>query len=630
MDMRLPSTRLIEAALWIVILLGLGAILSLAKDVLAPLTVSILLSFALSPIVRALQKVGAPRALGAIVALLLFVGALGVWVWFVSGQVTDLADKLPAYQHNMHEKFDGLTRKFGGAGGRGAGIVATLENMLRDFAPGEPGGPAANAPQRVVVVDNSPFTRIGVWSSLASPVLSPIAQFAIVMVFTAFLLASREDLRNRFIKLIGAKDIYRTTQAIDDAGQRIGRMLFAQVLLNGTFGIIIALALWAIGVPNPALWGALAGISRFVPYIGVLFGLVPPLIVAFAFDPGWTPFILTIVLFGVAEGVTGQLIEPIVYGHSSGLSPTAVVVSASIWAFLWGAIGLVLATPLTTCLVVLGRHAPGLAFLQTLLGDDPPLSSQEQFYQRMLAGDPREAAQQARPYIKRDALAEYYDEVALEALRRAHVDVARGDLDDGRLDALTKTTVQLVERLRASGGRGRWRELWRRLANLGRGDRAAALAQAQQDDAVRAHRGVAVLHGGHPLDSLAAAMLTHALDERGLPSRIVSQEQARMASATEYASVGLVCLCYIEPLTVAHLRAASIEARRRCPQAKVMLCIWRDPADESFRGMERKLRCDAIVTGISAAIAAALRLTGERATPWELAMSRMAEAREAA
>jgi len=630
MDMRLPSTRLIEAALWIVILLGLGAILSLAKDVLAPLTVSILLSFALSPIVRALQKVGAPRALGAIVALLLFVGALGVWVWFVSGQVTDLADKLPAYQHNMHEKFDGLTRKFGGAGGRGAGIVATLENMLRDFAPGEPGGSAANAPQRVVVVDNSPFTRIGVWSSLASPVLSPIAQFAIVMVFTAFLLASREDLRNRFIKLIGAKDIYRTTQAIDDAGQRIGRMLFAQVLLNGTFGIIIALALWAIGVPNPALWGALAGISRFVPYIGVLFGLVPPLIVAFAFDPGWTPFILTIVLFGVAEGVTGQLIEPIVYGHSSGLSPTAVVVSASIWAFLWGAIGLVLATPLTTCLVVLGRHAPGLAFLQTLLGDDPPLSSQEQFYQRMLAGDPREAAQQARPYIKRDALAEYYDEVALEALRRAHVDVARGDLDDGRLDALTKTTVQLVERLRASGGRGRWRELWRRLANLGRGDRAAALAQAQQDDAVRAHRGVAVLHGGHPLDSLAAAMLTHALDERGLPSRIVSQEQARMASATEYASVGLVCLCYIEPLTVAHLRAASIEARRRCPQAKVMLCIWRDPADESFRGMERKLRCDAIVTGISAAIAAALRLTGERATPWELAMSRMAEAREAA
>jgi hypothetical protein len=307
-----------------------------------------------------------------------------------------------------------------------------------------------------------------------------------------------------------------------------------------------------------------------------------------------------------------------------------VVVSASIWAFLWGAIGLVLATPLTTCLVVLGRHAPGLAFLQTLLGDDPPLSAQEQFYQRMLAGDPREAAQQARPYIKRGAVAEYYDEVALEALRRAHVDVARGDLEDKRLDVLAKTTVQLVDRLRASGGRGRWRALFHRLADLGGGRRAAALAQAMQDEAVSAHRGVAVLHGGHPLDPLAAQMLTHALDERGLPSRIVSQEQARMASATEYASVGLVCLCYIEPLTVAHLRAASIEARRRCPQAKVMLCIWRDPADASFRGMERKLRCDAVVTGVSAAIAAALRLTGARPTAWALAMSRMVEAREAA
>ena len=630
MDMRLPSTRLIEAALWIVILLGLGAILSLAKDVLAPLTVSILLSFALSPIVRALQKVGAPRALGAIVALLLFVGALGVWVWFVSGQVTDLADKLPAYQHNMHEKFDDLTRKFGGAGGRGAGIVATLENMLRDFAPAETGEQSANAPQRVVVVDNSPFARISVWSSFASPVLSPLAQFAIVMVFTAFLLAAREDLRNRLIKLIGAKDIYRTTQAIDDAGQRIGRMLFAQVLLNGTFGIIIALALWGIGVPNPALWGALAGISRFVPYIGVLIGLVPPLIVAFAFDPGWTPFLMTIALFGFAEGVTGQLIEPIVYGHSSGLSPTAVVVSASIWAFLWGAIGLVLATPLTTCLVVLGRHAPGLAFLETLLGDDPPLSAQEVFYQRMLAGDPREAALQARPYIRRDAVAEYYDDVALEALRRAHVDVARGDLEDARLNALTRTTVQLVNILRASGGRSRWRALLHRLANIGGGRRATALAQAQQDEAVRAHRGVAVLHGDHPLDTLAAEMLTHALDARGLPSRVVSQEQARMASATEYASVGLVCLCYIEPLTVAHLRGAAVDARRRCPQAKVMLCIWRDPADQSFRGMERKLRCDAIVTGIGAALAAALRLTGQAPTPWALAMSRMAEAREAA
>jgi predicted PurR-regulated permease PerM len=627
MDARLPSWRLVEAALWIGVLLGLGAILSLGKEVLMPLALATLLSFALSPIVRALQKVGTPRAVGAVVALILFMGFLGVWVWFVSGQVTDLADKLPAYRHNIHEKFEGLTQRFGGKGG---GAMATFEDALHDITPAESPGPGANAPQRVVVVDNSPLARLSVWSSFASPVLSPIGQFFIVLVFTAFLLASREDLRNRLIKLIGPKDIYRTTQAIDDAGRRIGRMLFAQVVMNGTFGLIIALALWSIGVPNPALWGALAAIARFVPYVGVVLGVIPPLLVAFAFDPGWTPFLMTLALFAIAEGVTGQLIEPIVYGHSSGLSPTAVVVAAALWAYLWGAIGLVLATPLTTCLVVLGRHAPGLSFLEILLGDEAPLSAQEMFYQRMLAGDPREAAQQARAYVRRGAIAEYYDEIALEALRRAHIDIARGDLDDGRLEALTKTTTKLVDWLRAKGAPGRLRTIARWIARLGGGGRAAALAEVRQEAQLRDRLGVAVLHGDHPLDPLAGAMLTHALTLRGLPSRIVSQEEARMASAAENASVGLVCLCYIEPLTVAHLRAAAMAARRSCPQAKVMICVWRESADVSFKGMERKLRCDAVVTGIGAAGEAALRLTGAKATPWAAAMTRWTDAREAA
>ncbi len=627
MDARLPSSRLVEAALWIGVLLGLGAILSLAKEVLMPLALATLLSFALSPVVRALQKVGAPRALGAVAALALLMAVVAVWVWFVSGQFTDLADKLPAYRHNIHEKFAGITHRFGNGGN---GLVAAVEDTLRDVTPAESAGPEVNAPQRVTLVDNSPFARLSAWSAVASPVLSPIGQFAIVLVFTAFLLSSQEDLRNRLIKLIGPKDIFRTTQAIDDAGSRIGRMLFAQVVMNGTFGLIIALALWAIGVPNPALWGALAGLARFVPYIGVIIGVIPPLLVAFAFDPGWTPFLLTLGLFAAAEGITGQLIEPIVYGHSSGLSPIAVVVSAALWAYFWGAFGLVLATPLTTCLVVLGRHAPGLGFLETLLGDEPPLSAQEQFYQRMLAGDPREAVQQARAFIKRDALPEYYDDIVLEALRRAHVDIARGDLDEERLAALTRTTAQLVKWLRGSSKSGHWGAWILGLARRGEVRRAAVIAQAKQADQLRAQRGVAVLHGSHPLDPLAAELLTHALTLDGLPSRIVSLDEARAATATDYASVGLVCLCYIEPLTVAHLRAAAIEARRRCPQAKVMLCVWRDPADDAFRGQERKLRCDAIVTGIGAASQTALQLVGAKLRSQALPLAPALETRAAA
>ena len=603
-DMRSPS-GLADAAQAVVLVLGLGAMLVLGKDILAPLALATLLSFALSPVVRALQKVGLPRGLGAVAALLLFMAAISVWVWFVSAQATDLAQQLPTYRHNIFDKIHGLTQRFGGGS---PGLASMVEETVKEVTPTETAG---TAPQRVVVVDNSPFARITFLGAFASPVLSPIGQFFIVLIFTAFLLAQQEDLRNRIIKLIGSKDIYRTTEAIDDAGRRIGRMLFAQVVMNSSFGLFVALALWAIGVPNPALWGAIAGLARFVPYIGVLIGVIPPLLVAFAFSPGWTPFLLTGCVFVAAESITGQLIEPLVYGHSSGLSPMAVVVTTALWGFLWGPIGLVLAVPLTTCLVVLGRHTPRLAFIETLLGDAPPLTSQETFYQRMLAGDPREAARQAKPYLKRDAIADYYDDVALEALRRAHVDVARGDLDEGRLEALTQSTERLVAWLGAQGA-GRWRRWLRRSAATG----------APQDELLNARRGVAVLHGDHPLDPLAASMLSHSLTRRGLSSRIVSAEAANMASSADYAAVGLVCLCYIEPMTVAHLRAAAMAARRRCPQAKVMICVWREPGDETFVGWEKRLRCDAVATGVGAAGAAALRLLGVGSAPWSFATLR--------
>ena len=453
------------------------------------------------------------------------------------------------------------------------------------------------------------MSRLGAIGSYATPIFSPLAQFTIVLVFTVFLLAQQEDLRNRLIKLIGPKDIYRTTEAIDDAGRRIGRVLFAQVTLNSVFGLIITLGLYFIGVPNPALWGAIAGLARFIPYIGVLIGAVPPLLVAFGFAPGWSPFLWTFALFAAAEGIAGQVVEPLLYGHSSGLSPVAIVISASVWAFLWGPIGLVLATPLTTCLVVLGRHAPGMEFLETLLGDEPPLAAHETFYQRMLAGDPREAALHARAYLKQDNIAEYYDAVALEALRQAHIDVARGDLDETRLEALTATMDQLVARLGASKANKprAWRALFRRLFSL---SADAAGAEERQDAMLRSRRAAVVLHGPHPLDPIAAAMLVHALTRRGLPNRIVSEEEARQASAAEGEAVGLICLCYIEPLTIAHIRAAIRQGRRRCPKAKILVCLWRDPTDDSVKGLEKKLRCDAVATGVAEAGRTALSLLG--------------------
>jgi hypothetical protein len=259
--------------------------------------------------------------------------------------------------------------------------------------------------------------------------------------------------------------------------------------------------------------------------------------------------------------------------------------------------------------VVLGRHAPGLAFLEILLGDEPPLAAHETFYQHMLAGDPREAAVHARPYLKRGDIADYYDGVALEALRRAHIDVARGDLDDVRLKAMTASMEKLVTRLDASkaGRRFGIRALARLLARSGPDGEQA---EARQDSLLRSRRTAVILHGGHPLDPVAAAMLAHGLARRGLPSRTIDLEAARAASETERSAVGLVCLCYIEPLTIAHLRAAVREARQRCPDAKVLVCLWRDPADGSVKRLERRIRCDALATGVGEAGAAALELLG--------------------
>ena len=578
------SRPLIDAAAFIIVILGLGALLVAGKDVLVPLTLATLLSFALSPIVRALQTIGLPRAIAVLFALALVVAAVGLWFWFLSGQIADLGAQLPAYRSTIDNKLHALSARFG-SGGQLTRLFGIVEDAARDLQPATSDPGAAAAPQRVVVVENSPFARLGTLGGYASPLLSPVGVFALVLIFTGFLLSQREDLRNRLIKLIGPKDIYRTTEAIDDAGSRVGRMLLAQVALNSLFGLIISTGLWLFGVPNPALWGAVAAIARFVPYIGVAIGLVPPLLVAFAFDPSWRSFLETLALFAVVEPIVGQIVEPILYGQSSGLSPIAIVIAASVWAFLWGPIGLVLSTPLTICLVVIGRHAPRLQFLDTMLGDAPPLQPHEMFYQRMLAGDPREAFSQARKFLKARKLANYYDEIALEALRRAQDDVVNGRLDEHRLETMTASLQRLVGWLAA---RNRRRP---------RGDAAGG------DE-----RGVvAVLHGGRPFDVVAGAMLAQELGRYGIASVAASLQDADAAPPEARREVELVCLCILEPTTPAELRSIVRAVRRRAKPAKVLLCLWRGDAEAISEDLAIHFAIDGVATSLTSAVAAVLR-----------------------
>src|SRR4029079_9274495 len=285
--------------------------------------------------------------------------------------------------------------------------------------------------------------------AIIEPLLSPLTTTGIVIVFVVFILLQWQDLRNRFIRLAGSQDIQRTTAALDEAGKRLSKLFLTQITFNGVFGLAIDLGLEFIGVSSAPLWGLIAMIMRFVPYIGALISAVFPLILAAAVGSGWQMLILTAALFVVLELLAGQVLEPLIFGHSLGLSPVAIILSASFWTWLWGPVGLVLATPLTVCLVVLGRHVDRLKFLDIMLGDRPPLSPPQLLYQRMLAGDPIEAVEQAHEYLNDSSLENYYDDILLKGLRLAEADRQLGHLDQDRLNRVVSTVEELVAELGA-------------------------------------------------------------------------------------------------------------------------------------------------------------------------------------
>jgi predicted PurR-regulated permease PerM len=303
--------------------------------------------------------------------------------------------------------------------------------------------PAANTPEVTpeekpmpVEVVSGKVSVITVARDFLGPILAPFGTAAIVIVLVLFLLIERQDLRDRFIHLVGRGRLNVTTQAIDDAANRVSRYLGAQLVVNLTYGIPIGLGLYFIGIPNAALWGLLAIVLRFIPYIGPWIAAAFPILLSVAVSPGWTQPILTVTLFIVIELISNNAIEPWLYGSSTGLSPTAIVVSAIFWTWLWGTGGLLLATPLTVCLAVLGKYVPQLAFLDILLGDKPPIAPESRFYQRLLAGDETELYEMVNDYAEREALPELFDNVILPSLHLAEEDAANGNLSTDELKDL--------------------------------------------------------------------------------------------------------------------------------------------------------------------------------------------------
>ena len=421
--------------------------LYIGREILEPLVIASLLGFILAPLIRRLRGWGLWRVPSVILTVLVAIAVLGALGSTIVFQVAQLAEELPKYESNLRAKIQAL-----GGGALTSSALERASDTLKDLQNEISKSGAAPAPtkgQKPLLVEVHTPEPKGLESivNVVRPLLSPLATTALAILFLMFILLQREDIRDRFLRLAGTADLQRSTAALDDAAARLSRFFLMQTILNTGFGVVIGTGLWIIGVPNAVLWGILAGLMRFVPFVGSIIAAFFPIMLAAAVDPGWTMVLATAALFIVAEPLAGHVIEPVLYGQHTGLSPVAIVVSTLFWALLWGPIGLLLATPLTVCLVVLGRHIEALEFIEVLLGDEPALEPEERFYQRLLAGDATEAADQAEKQLKEQSLSAYYDSVPMKAFALAQTDAANGKLPRDKQLAMRDTMAEIVDDL---------------------------------------------------------------------------------------------------------------------------------------------------------------------------------------
>jgi predicted PurR-regulated permease PerM len=476
----------------------------------------------------------------------------------------------------------------------------------------------AQAPAAMPVVVREPVpTPFELARRFLTPAISPLETAFIVFVVTIVILLQRDDLRDRAIRLFGSRDLHRTTTVMDEAARRLSRYFVSQLGVNAGVGVVIGIGLSLIGVPSPILWGIMAALLRLVPYVGIWISAVLATALAAAVSPGWSMAIWSLALFVSVEVLVGQVVEPLLYGHSTGLSPFSVVVAAIFWSWIWGPIGLILSTPLTLCLLVLGRHVRRLEFLDVLLGDQPALTPIENFYQRALAGDPDEALAQAESLLRERSLCAYYDEVALKGLQLAANDVQRGSVTAAQLARIESTTNDLAEGLDSFPDRdprlAQPEENWAAVgpsdersrlpvdeASVEREARAKAAAsegeagvgpgqgtagntsdetriQRERAERNRAGHQVLCIAGRGPLDQLATSLLLQLLGKHDLNCRSLPHEAAsRTAIDTlDTSAVTIVCLFYLNIEGIpSHLRYLVRRVRQRLPDASIVVGLW--------------------------------------------------------
>jgi predicted PurR-regulated permease PerM len=568
--------------------------LYIGGEFLEPLVIAAILSFILSPVIRVLRNSGlwrTPAVLLTVVAALAVLAALGSTLVV---QITQLAEELPQYESTLRAKVKELS---------GAPLASSAlekaSGKLRELGD-ELGGHADASvprPKPMLVEVQQPEPRgLESIANLVRPLLSPLATTGLVILFLLFILLRREDLRDRFLRLAGTGDLQRTTEALDDAGQRLSRFFLMQTLLNAGFGAVIAVGLTAIQVPHAVLWGILAGFMRFVPFIGSFIAAFFPLVLAAAIDPTWTAVLLTAALFIVAEPIAGQVVEPVLYGQHTGLSPVAIVVATLFWTLLWGPVGLLLATPLTVCLVVLGKHIDALNFIDVLLGDEPALELEERFYQRLLAGDATEASDISEQELKKSSLSTYYDAVPMKALVLAQRDAAGGKLSAEKQAEIRDTVEEVVDAMAEFDDKSPTESDGAAVEPVQPApEKLTDLPYIEAETlpaAWRVEHPVLCIASRSALDEAAAAMLAQLVQKHGLSARV--QPFTDVSSAKGFKidarDARIVCLSYFgASASPVHVRYLIRRLRRVMPSTKFVACFWMLQADQSKLEEWRKI-----------------------------------------
>lgn len=596
-DAEMPAAQLVTVLPALRLLIGLLiaaliiAALFFGRDLLIPLALSILLSFLLDPAVARLKRWGVPRMAAVLMVVGITIAALGGAGTYLGSQVTALSKDLPSYQTTIREKLTRMRKVIKGPGALD-GALSTYNTVERELAKTTGESTSGVAPtgrtiQRVEIIPapKAPMAQLMEWFGIVS---APVLMAGMVLLFVVLILLGRSDLRERLLRLMGG-NLHLATDALDEAADRIGRYLRMQMVVNAIYGIPLGVALYFIGVPGAVLWGTVAAVMRFVPYIGPMLSAAFPLALAFAIDPTWNILLWTLGVILTLELISNNIIEPWLYGSSTGLSTLSIIVSAMFWTAIWGPIGLILSTPLTVCLLVLGRYIPALQFMEVLLGSDPVLAPPQRLYQRLLGGGVEEAIEMTTEAIDAElpspvtpvataaAVTTVFDEIAIPALRLAcerYADVA---------------TAQ--HRLRLVHGMS---EVLEEVADAYPPTATASVAPAGGPR-------ILCIGGRWEVDALAAGMMAHALALHGHDARhesIALSAGANPAEAHRLDGVQILCLSVFHPRPGAQVRHWARRLTRRWPDLRIVLALWNAPPALLTESAPERLGVTAIVNSM--------------------------------